>query len=107
MSSHSRTRVPARRCRITRGGVHNAGVQNAACCVLCRADFVPPVEVVVGLAYTAAAIGDAGGGAGAWQLTTDLVYHDTFGLMTWSASSLLVRPPPPLLLQQIVPTIVI
>ena len=47
------------------------------------------------LAHTAATIGDAGGGEGAWHLATDLIYHDTFGLIAWSTSSLLVRPPSP------------
>lgn len=52
--------------------------------------FVPKVDWVVGLGSAAAVCGECGAGAAAWRLVTDLVYHDSFGLMKWSPGSLQV-----------------
>lgn len=52
---------------------------------------MPPAEWVVGLGNAAAVCGECGAGAAAWRLVTDLVYHDSFGLMKWSPGSLQVR----------------
>eukprot|EP00892_Ulva_mutabilis_P002521 jgi/Ulvmu1/1226/UM109_0024.1 len=53
-----------------------------------EAGFVPQVEWVVALGNAAAACGECGAGAAAWRLVTDIVYHDSFGLMKWSPGSL-------------------
>jgi hypothetical protein len=67
------------------------GADTLRAAAVAQPQFLPPVEWLAALSRCAAACGEAGAGPHAWQLVTDMVYHDSFGLLAWSPSSLQAR----------------